>query len=779
MGNEYIAEDNLKIYTPDIGDSESIGLDETETSYSPRLNKIKEGEIIQVQLNEKAIKWRISHDLYKDFKSGVRELFQNEARACRQARDKYNAKPKIEVRINPVTKSFSIQGIDSLGISEAVFDKVLRVLGVSGNTDGGNEVGQFGMGFASYTTMSDIILVETWYRENYADGTDHTYAFLGDNGIDFKILPKPENLETYGTKMSMTYHAKVEERGIIDMLTECAKFCSIPVTLIVDNQWNSYHEYGQEGIYELTIYDGLEDCLRQQYKKKLETQGDDKTIGFYKEVHIDNEDYEFFGIIAIEENKENNYTHKFNGEMNYHLLATVPIEIGFSTKGFWTSYALNIKNERKFMPTADRDRLTQEAEEEIQKAFDNSIPAYFDEYHLNTIEDFKQTNDKALYSEYYYFEPYINHEKFEATQLILSTLDKRFNAGGTRSHKSLKQMMASGKTMVKLKALRGDYIARLGTVFDDMVVFRFKESDQRNEDDYSKTLDLLKEAGVIFGEDYIKEHKIRSLTKKERNTGNKVANAEKAIRLYNGSYRATRTWEADNAGEDVPFGMATGWRRALISTKVGQVNEKQHDNMIVFDGKKTDDIQFDWVKNQLYNEEASYILMKNIKGLDEDIVRWSDYLDDVKQMEFTYVSGDKVKASELPEAYNVIMGNRKAIHDLSNGKVVEGYEKCIVVENVNGMFDLAVASKIYNVSKNYGDCSETDLIQKASGVDVDDITMYCNETTKKQIYSKLPAIKNNISSPLFELFFRAVASKPHDFDKLLSLLKEEVGEFEE
>jgi TusA-related sulfurtransferase len=110
MGNHIIKEDNLEVYTPEIGESQEIGIDQTTTSYSPRLNKLKEGETIQVKLNEKAIKWRISHDLYKDFKSGVRELFQNEARACRQARDKYNAKPKIVVKINSDTKSLSIKG---------------------------------------------------------------------------------------------------------------------------------------------------------------------------------------------------------------------------------------------------------------------------------------------------------------------------------------------------------------------------------------------------------------------------------------------------------------------------------------------------------------------------------------------------------------------------------------------------------------------------------------------------------------------------------------------
>jgi len=784
MGNETVGEDNLEVYTPDIGESQEIGIDETTTSYSPRLNKLKEGETIQVKLNEKAIKWRISHDLYKDFKSGVRELFQNEARACRQARTKYNAKPKIEVRINPNTKSLTIQGIDSLGISESVFDNVLRVLGVSGNTDGGNEVGQFGMGFASYTTLSDIILVETWYRENRDDGSEQRYAFLGDNGIDFKILPEPE-LDTFGTKLSMTYNVKVEERGIIDMITECAKFCGVPVSLIVDGTWDTYHEYGHEGIYELTTYKSLPDCLKIQFQercvqdKMYDEDGinydSDTRVGFYKEVHIDNEDYEFFGIIAIAKSKTGDYTNRMNSIMNYHLLATVPIEINFRPKGFWTSYALNIKNERKFMPTADRDRLTQEAEEEIQNAFNEIIPTYFTELGLETVSDYLSTLDKPIYDQWYYFESLIDKEVYENSQRVISVLGKRFSLGGTRSYRTLKSMIASGSTMIKLKALRGDYIARLGTVFDDKICFRYKESDEGGyEENYNKTLDLLEEAGVIFGEEYIKEHKIKPLTKKERNTGNKIANSEKAIRLYNAGYRHHHEVDGERA-----FGLATSYRRSIVSTKVGQVNEKMHDNMIVYDLKGKDKIEFDEIKQKLYSTEASYVFMKNIKGLDEDILKFSEYLVDIDNHKFILVNGKQLRVKSMIEAVPVIMGDHIAINKLCDNKVVKGYEHCVVVKDQNELFDLEFALKKHGkyTSRGYqSNCSESDLIEKSSGIDVEDITMYCNDAQKKIIYSKLPNVKNKLSDGMFRVFFRAVASRPYDFDKILAELDEDMKE---
>lgn len=784
MGNEIVGEDKLEVYTPDIGDSQPIGIDESTTSYSPRLNSLKEGETIQVKLNEKAIKWRISHDLYKDFKSGVRELFQNEARACRQARDKYGSKPSIEVRLNSTTRQLTIQGIDSLGISESVFDNVLRVLGVSGNTDGGNEVGQFGMGFASYTTISDIILIETWFRENRADGSEQKYAFLGDNGIDFKILPEPE-LDTYGTKATMTYHSKVEERGIVDMLSECAKFCGVPVKLIVDGTWNTYHEYGQDGIYELDIYNGVKDCLKQQFAEVLKDRNiytddlernytKDTDVGFYKEVHIDNEDYEFFGIIGVESSKAG-YSHKIDGKMNYHLLATVPIEISFTPHGQFTAYALNIKNERKFMPTADRDRLTQEAEEAIQKQYDIEIKSFFTTYKLESIADYLTSLDKTFYEQLYYYEDVFDKDTYENNQQVLNTLNRRFCVGSGRQYRTLKSMIASGSTIIKLKALRGDYMARLATVFDDMICFRYKLSDERgDQDDFDNTIELLKEAGVTMGEEYIKEHKIRPLTRTERKAGNDVVYAEKSVRLVNSGYRPHHEIDGERA-----YGLALNYRMSKISTTVGKINDNVHDHMIVFNDKPKD--KFYDITQRLYSTEAPYVFMRNIKGLDEDITRYTEYCNDIKELEWTLVDGKKIHFKDMKDdTFTYIQAEIEPIIEMTKGKDIKGYHNCIVVENQQQAFDLMTLStenKIV-ITSEYEQSVE-DIIEKTCDIDTSDINMYCNESQKKIIYGKLPYFQQRLSEGMFKVFLRAVSSKPYDFEVIANEIRGELREQDE
>jgi len=785
MGNHIIKEDNLEVYTPEIGESQEIGIDQTTTSYSPRLNKLKEGETIQVKLNEKAIKWRISHDLYKDFKSGVRELFQNEARACRQARDKYNAKPKIVVKINSDTKSLSIKGIDSLGISEAVFDNVLRVLGVSGNTDGGNEVGQFGMGFASYTTISDIIMVETWYRENREDGSEQRYAFLGDNGVDFKILPEPE-LDVFGTNISMTYNDTVDERGMIDMLTECAKFCGVKVDLIVESDWNTHHEFGQIGVYELETFRDIEDCLDKQLVSILETEevykdgefnsDTNSKVSYCKKVHIDNEDYEFVGLIALT-SSDDSHNNFINGKMNYHLLATVPIEINFSPSGRWTCYALNIKNERKFMPTADRDRLTKEAENAITDMYDNEITEYFKDVKVESIVDYKNSLDKPILDMHNYYEDLIDKDVYEQTSLVLSTLSKRFTINsGTKRMMMLKTMLSSDRDVVKLKALRGDYMQRLNTVLNEPLYFRFKESDvyhynsDEGKKEYDDMLVLLKEVGVIFGEEYIKENKIKPLTKKEKNKGEAVANKDRPIRLWNGGYRSHH---ADEEGERA-FGLSNYYRRSYISTTIGQVNERAHDNMIQFPKGKTE--LFNEIKSLLWSTEAPMVLMKEAKGLDsEKIQTWDSFVADVKENELTFLTGKKIIPNKLSKDkdYSIIVADVEGVIPLIKKLNSKEYDNVIAVDNHLGEFKLRCLFDQLGFKLAYSNISTEDIIRQASGLD-DDFHMYCNSQQKDYIYGQLPKYQEQLSPSLFKLLLRALASKPYEFDEIIALVKEQI-----
>ena len=50
--------------------------------------------------------------IYKDFNSGVRELYNNEARACRMARDQFHARPHIHITLNETDRKLIIHGVD-------------------------------------------------------------------------------------------------------------------------------------------------------------------------------------------------------------------------------------------------------------------------------------------------------------------------------------------------------------------------------------------------------------------------------------------------------------------------------------------------------------------------------------------------------------------------------------------------------------------------------------------------------------------------------------------
>ena len=159
----------------------------------------KDGEI-EVELNKKVITERISKDLYKNAQSGLRELLMNSFRACRIAMTEHGEKnPHIIVQYDSPQRTLTIHDINAQGISKERFKKVLLVLGNSDNLNTG-ETGQFGMGFASYTTLSSTVLLQTKYRTEDGEGSD--YAMLGRDGVSFKQVKMPALENWYKTYTS-------------------------------------------------------------------------------------------------------------------------------------------------------------------------------------------------------------------------------------------------------------------------------------------------------------------------------------------------------------------------------------------------------------------------------------------------------------------------------------------------------------------------------------------------------------------------------------------------
>ena len=560
-----MSEENDEFYRPILMEKKDLQIEGTD--YNPDLNLLKEGNTIRVQLDNDVIIQRISHEIYSNYESGVRELINNEYRACRQARKLYNARPKVHVIVDKDNRTFSIEGVDSLGISVRIFDKVFRKLGVSGNVQGGDEIGMFGMGFASYTTLSEVITVETYARED-----NQQFAFLGDRGIDFKILPKPDR-DTYGTKITLTYKDGVIGDKIIDKVRDCAKFSNVDTTIsvIVSDDTCSYNdsEYSITEEIECDVYDSGKDWCRDQF---VSLPHSDEKINWYKEVHINNDDMEFFGIIAFEKNPRYNNERLVNhhygsvNECSLNLVNT-PIEMKFNTHLPFATYYLNIKNERKFMPTADRDRMKDESMVSLQEEFDKQLPTFFTDTIITSIDEYMTSLNKPMLEYIHSFREAFTKEEFDRMSNVVNLLGHYFDTQNYRVR--LRDMLKDGKQIIALKSLKGDTIERLEKHLVDVKgmdssKLQFIRITPRTftEEKYTEMLELIQSVGGILGESYIKEHKVKTIGSSKRTNVSKDSHSLNV---------PIRLWKPQNCYNLRTFGME-GYK-SYYSTTIKELND--------------------------------------------------------------------------------------------------------------------------------------------------------------------------------------------------------------
>ena len=644
-------------YKPTLIQPKDLEIDGTD--YNADLNVIKEGNTIKVTMDQDVMIQRVSHEIYSNFESGIRELVNNEYRACRQARDKYNAKPRLEITIDARTKELTIEGIDSLGISVRVFDKVLRRLGVSGNVDGGNEIGQFGMGFASYTTLSELITVETYSREDHQE-----FAFLGDRGIDFKILPKPSR-ETFGTKISLTCKDSVEFKSVYAKVKSCALFSTIPtvVTVLDDGKTDDSFTYSNDltiGTEVLSVYGSGKEWCMEQYKSvqqqhdKLEESNrglcdNGYAVGFYKEVHIDNEDYEFFGILSVNKNGQvmqpARTDSSYGGSTSVRglaLLCNTPIESSIEPKGKWSTWYLNVKDERKYVPTADRDRLKDESSQAINAVLDHEIKEQFTGIGLevNTIAEYNSSIHKCIMKNLYHFESNMDKEEYDNSYRVMEMLDKRYNTINNR-RLVMSDMLANGKTIVVLKSLRSDMMSRLeGSlgVGKDIAFIRWKPSDVYNQN-VESAIALMNECGVVWGEQYLKDNKIKGIkTVKQAQT---VAEEAGCVLFHQGNHHYSSL-----------FGTDTRYYVQKFSTTVGEVNEQadlpdndRNRNNIMQVTKDDWTVFYDHAMNR--NSGTPFCVMKPRKGISDNIESYTDIKQIYKTRKFLTLGGERRTLADI------------------------------------------------------------------------------------------------------------------------------------
>ena len=496
-----------EIYMPKIITENPINIEVEEKDYASTLQAAQEGGMIPVKLEEAVVRDRVSHDLYKNASSGLRELFANEAKACRTARRECNSHPRIEVRINNTYRKLTIQGFDSLGIDQQLFVDVVRYLGRSSNFSG-KETGQFGFGLASYTCLSDIMILETYSRK-----TEEKFAVMGKSGVGFQVLPKPK-IDSYGTKITMTIKDSVMMHELINALKTFARFSEVDTALVVEDDDTRYNV--ESGVFELK---------RETFKEALEAMTKDehnyKKIIREIPVEIHEDDFELYGNLVVDSWRDDANVEDYSLGSQYHdniHLLGLPIEADINVR--LSNYIINILDERKYKPTPDRERLTEEASKKIERRISEEIAKIFAENEIKDISEYESHPHKAFYA--IRNSAHIT-EYFSDTALeILNFLDTKV-ATPTSKKTTIGNIITPNSVLVRLGKLKANKINAINKNVPDAITFRVLGDNMYDLTDNPKF-------NVIDGDDYIIEHGIDA---KMQPTGNHTV----VIRQI--------TWESD------------------------------------------------------------------------------------------------------------------------------------------------------------------------------------------------------------------------------------------
>jgi hypothetical protein len=336
------------------------------------------GETLNVEINSMSIIPIIADKIYKDPMSSIRELYNNEVTACEKALTlDPNLEQKIEIKLNTDTRELSIQGFNSLGMDSETFKNILRVMGNSGNAQGDSK-GLFGIGFYSFFKISERIIIISNSLES-----KENFAYICKSALKFESLPNEnfEKLKESGFKIIVNVKDSVRIEDIENYVKKIVTISGIKTDLIIDGE-----------SINLIQYENLEDYFKSSFMNYFE---DPYTCDYslYYEVH-NNEDFDFI-IGKVEE--RNNVSIP-----NYHktFLVNTPIEVR-ANMPYNTFYFLNIKNERKYKPTPDRERLEKESEERLNADLDNFDLKNFDVDKLTqpkTIQEFYESPNKWFFS---------------------------------------------------------------------------------------------------------------------------------------------------------------------------------------------------------------------------------------------------------------------------------------------------------------------------------------------------------------------------------------------
>jgi hypothetical protein len=484
---------------PTVKEEKPLELAKEELAYAPKLLEASENGFIRMDLEKDVIIQRVSHDLYASPNSGFRELYQNEARACREAK-RIGAEPRIEVTLSPLSRKLVIHGIDSMGISQEKFLHLYRFLGRTDNWNG-SEVGQWGLGKAAYCTMSDTMLLETYSREDKT-----RYAVVGRNAMGYSLAPEPKNLSSYGTRITLILREDVEIASLYNYIVECSRFSGVETFLNLQESLTDRYRDGilkSAGRYRLGP-ESIAEYLKKKTINSLAGYYNDK-LAKYVPVVIRGEGFELHGCFAVSIDYEGKRSVMRRGRAAEEVyLIGVPISAD-EVKLPFSGWVLNLLDERMYQPTADRERLQDESVKRLMQELKPAITEAISFLNLESIDEYLESGLHEVYEGYdqLELEDYLSEKTLDICKLLKTHVKELGHWRQVALYTLLKEAGKGGCEKIFCVSPR-DYrrASILSSNIPDAKVFALREP---NVD----SMERLRRYGIRFGDEYIRENGLR------------------------------------------------------------------------------------------------------------------------------------------------------------------------------------------------------------------------------------------------------------------------------
>ena len=301
--------------------------------------EIDGGRTKNVGFNARVIGRRLASGVYRHEYSGPRELIANSSTSIEEAIDAGILERKnARIRVKFYADGRLEISDNGMGISREVLDRVLSVMGNSTNFDP-SKSGQMGMGFYAFLTVSSVAYINTMT----SDGK--SYSAICRDAQKFDIFEKSDRTER-GTTITLQLYdggedsegrelPVVDRKSLIRICHKIGTVSMIPMTIDaseiaestdgVDDDADSISAYEYSG-------DGIRGIGLKYESPVIYTSSDEIDVA-----------------ILTDGRAENDY------------LCGMPINI----KSIPSYIVVNIKDERKYTPMPDRERLTKEAEAKV------------------------------------------------------------------------------------------------------------------------------------------------------------------------------------------------------------------------------------------------------------------------------------------------------------------------------------------------------------------------------------------------------------------------------